>query len=109
MESTRTTSPLSRWSPPFSPSPRSSPHSLRPGRRGGWISWRYCAPSRLASARLEDQCDCLGNALVRLRLTRELLPSRGRDPIVARAAVLGGASPFILQPALDQHALKRGV
>src|SRR5215213_5857733 len=118
---TSMTSPRSRSCPPSSPPRRSSRRSAPPGAPDAWISWKCCARSEgrdhvgrrrrggPVSGGLQDQRDRLTHSLVCLTLPLELLSPRRRDAVVARTAVAGGSSPFVLQPSLDQHALERGV
>ena len=49
------------------------------------------------------------DALVRLNLVGQLLAARGRQTVVAGAAVPVSAAPFALDPALDEHSLERRI
>src|SRR6267154_2516338 len=58
-----------------------------------------------ASCSLNHTRDSLNYAVELCLLDLQLLSTRRRQPIVARAPILRGHSPFRFHPALDQHAL----
>ena len=47
--------------------------------------------------------------MILLQFGLKLLAPRGREPVIARAAVAGGDAPLGLDPALQEHALQRRI
>ena len=80
------------------------PMKEKPQTPPEFVEWHAFSLCRLQNTR-----DRAGNAPVGVDFTGEMFAAGAGEPVIARAAIPGGPAPLTGDPALDQHALQRGI